>query len=138
MAAVGIGGTAALAVALAGRWLDLLPWAIALLGSGYAASLLLRDDGVDPLAPLYAAGLLVAAELAYWALERGPNSRSVVVRRLLALTALALGTAGVGAALLTASEGGVGSGLALQLLGIAAAAAILGLVTWLAWRMRPR
>jgi hypothetical protein len=136
VAAVGIGGAVVLAVALVGRWPDLFPWGIALLGAQYAASLLLRDEGIDPLAPLYAGSLLVTAELAYWAVERGPNARSVVLSRLAALCALALGTVGAGTALLAVSEGGAGSGLALQFVGLAAAAATLALVTWLAWRTR--
>jgi hypothetical protein len=136
VAAVGVGGAAALAVALAGRWPELLPWAIALLGAQYAAALLLRDGGIDALAPLYAAGLLVTAELAYWAVEQGPAPRSVVLTRVGALLALALGTAAAGMVLLAASTGSGEGGLGLDLVGLAAATAALGLVTWLAWRSR--
>jgi hypothetical protein len=39
--------------------------------------------------------------------------------------------------MLVASEGGVERGAALELLGLVAAAATLGLVLWLAWRSRP-
>jgi hypothetical protein len=134
--AVGVGGAAALVAALAGRWQELLPWAIALLGAQYAAALLLRDGGVDALAPLYAAGLLVTTELAYWALERGAAPRSVVLARVGALLGLALGTAAAGAVLLAASTGSGEGGLALDLVGLVAATAALGLVTWLAWRSR--
>lgn len=138
VATVGIFGVAVLAVALVGRWSELLPWAIALLGAQYAASLLLRDGGIDPLAPLYAALLLVTAELTFWALEAKPalGGRSVVVRRLAALLVLALGSAGAGFAVLAVSGGDVGSGFALQLLGLCAAAATLVVVTGLAWRTR--
>ena len=138
VAAVGLVGMAALVVALVGRWQELLPWAIALLGAQYAAALLLRDGGVDGLAPLFAAGLLVTAELAYWAVEQGPADRSVVLARIGALAALAVATAGAGAALLAASEGSAEGGRFLQLLGLAAAAAAVGAVTWLAWRSPPR
>jgi hypothetical protein len=140
VAAVGIFASAVLTVALVGRWPDVLPWAVALLGGQYAAALLLRDGGVDARAPLYAALLLVTAELAYWGLETEPGigGRVIVARRIGALLALGVGAAGVGAVVLAASEGGVGSGLALQLLGLVAAAATLGLVAWLAWRARPR
>ena len=133
---MGVGGAAALAVALGGRWPELLPWALALLGAQYAAALLLRDGGIDALAPLYAAGLLVTAELAYWAVERGPAPTSVVLARVGALLALALGTAAVGSLLLAASTGSGEGGLGLDLVGLAAATAALGLVTWLAWRSR--
>jgi hypothetical protein len=138
VALLGVGGAVALVVALAGRWQELLPWAISLLGAQYAASLLIRGGGIDALAPFYAAGLLVTAELAYWALERGPAARAIVVSRVGALLALALGAAGVGTALLAASEGSGDGGILLQLLGLAAAAAAVGLVTSLAWRLRTR
>jgi hypothetical protein len=137
---VGILGSAVLAVALIMRWPGVLPWAIALLGGQYAVSLLLRDGGIDPLAPFYAAVLFVVAELALWALEARPTlgGSAVVVGRLARLALLASGAAAVGAGLLAASEGGAGGGLALQLLGLFAAVAALGLVTWLAWRARLR
>jgi hypothetical protein len=125
-----------LTLALAGRWQELLPWGIALLGAQYAVSLLLRDGGIDALAPVYAAGLLVTSELAYWAVERGPATRSLVLSRLAELAALALGTAAAGAGVLAASEGGGGGGLLLQVLGVTAAAAAVALVAWLAWRSR--
>jgi hypothetical protein len=121
-------------LALVGRWEELLPWAIALLGAQYAASLLIRGGEIDGLAPLYAAALFVTAELAYWALEQGPAVRVVVLSRVAALLAQAFGAAGVGAAMLAASQGGGQGGLALQTLGLGAATAALGVLTWLAWR----
>lgn len=138
VAPVGIVGTAVLAAALIRRWHGVLPWAIALLGGQYAISLLLRDGGIDPLAPFYAAVLFVVAELAFWALEASPalGGRGVVLGRLARLPLLAAGAAAAGAGVLAASEGGAGGGLALQLLGLFAAVATLGLVTGLAWRAR--
>jgi len=138
VAAVGVGGVAVLALALAGRWQELLPWAIALLGAQYAISLLIRDGGIDALAPLYAAVMVVTAELAYWAVERGPAARSVVLPRVGALLALALGTAAAGTVLHAASAGSGGGGLGLHLVGLASATAALGVVAWLAWRSGPR
>jgi hypothetical protein len=135
VAAVGIFGAALLAVALLGRWPDVVPWAIALLGGQYAASLLLRDAGIDAFAPLYAALLLVTAELAYWGLEVKPTLGGVA-RRLVGLVGLAVGAAAVGALLLGFSEGGDDRGFALQLVGLAAAAGVLALMTGLAWRSR--
>jgi hypothetical protein len=136
VAAVGIFGSAVLAVALVFRWPDVLPWGIAILGGQYAASLLLRGGEIDPLAPFYAAVLFVTAEFAFWALEAKPalGGRTVVVRRLARLVMLASGAAAAGAGLLAASEGGARGGLWLGLLGLFAAVATLGLVTWLAWR----
>lgn len=135
MAAAGIFGSALLVVALVGRWADVVPWAIALLGGQYAASLLLRDAGIDGFAPLYAALLLVTAELAYWGLEVKPTLGGVA-RRLASLLGLALGTAAVGAFVLALSEGGEERSFAFQLVGLLAAAGTLALLTWLAWRAR--
>jgi hypothetical protein len=135
---VGILANLALAVALLMRWPGVLAWAVALLGGQYAASLLLRDGPIDLLAPLYAALLLVTAELAFWAVEATPalGGRPVLLRRLAQLVVLAAGAAAAGAGLLAVSEGGTGGGLELQLAGLVAAVATLGLVTWLAWRAR--
>jgi hypothetical protein len=135
---VGILANLALAAALLMRWPGVLAWAAALLGGQYAASLLLRDGPIDPLAPLYAALLLVTAELAFWAVEARPalGGRPVLLRRLAQFVVLAAGAAAAGAGLLAVSEGGTGGGLELQLAGLFAAVATLGLVTWLAWRAR--
>jgi hypothetical protein len=135
VAAIGIFGSALLVVTLVGGWADVVPWAIALLGGQYAASLLLQSSGVDAFAPLYAALLVVTAELTYWGLEVKP-ALSGVARRLLSLLALATGTVVVGGLLLAFSEGGAERGFALQLFGILAAAGTLALVVWLAWRAR--
>jgi hypothetical protein len=138
VAPVGILGGVLLALALIFLWAAVLPWAIALLGGQYAVSLLLRDGGIDALVPFYAAVLLVTAELAFWALEARPalGGRAVVVRRLGHLLVLASAAAVAGTGLLAVSEGGAGGGLGFQLLGLLAAVATLGLVTWLAWRAR--
>jgi hypothetical protein len=140
VAPVGVFGAALLAVGLLGRWPSLLPWAIAFLGAQYAVSLLIRGGSIDELAPLYAAALVLVAELAYWALEERParGGTSVLLGRLAALATLAFGAAATGAAVLVASEGGAGSGLELKILGIVAAAMTLGLLTTIAWRARSR
>ena len=140
MVPVGAFGSALLAVALVGRWPGLMPWTIAFLGAQYAASLLIRGGSIDEFAPLYAASLLVIAELAYWALEERParGGGSVVLGRLARLGALALGAAAAGAAVLVASEGGAGNGVELKILGLLAAAATLGVLTTLAWRSSRR
>jgi hypothetical protein len=135
VAGVGIGAAAVLLVALVGRWRELLPWAIALLGAQYAVALLIRSGEIDGLAPLYAAALFATAELAYWAFERGPAGRAVI-SRLAGLLAQALGAGAAAAAVLAISAGGGDGGLAIQALGLIAAATAVGLVTWLAWRSR--
>jgi hypothetical protein len=97
---------------------------LALAVAAYAAALVERDE-FDPRAPLVAAALLLAAELAYTSIE--PPARRVWPFSLLAV----VGAAGVAALLLAAA--GVGSGRVRDLvLGVVAAAGALALVARLA------
>jgi hypothetical protein len=135
---IGLGAVALLAVAMAGRWHDLLPWGISLLAAPYALSLLLREGGIDPFAPVYAGGLLLTTELCYWTMERAPTAggREIVPARAGSLIGLALAAAGAAVLVLAVSDAGAGGGVALELVGVVAAAAALGLVAWLAWQTR--
>jgi hypothetical protein len=108
-----------------------VPAAVALLGAGYALLLVIRDPALDGRAPLVAAGLLAAAELAYWSLElragiaedAGALARRVALLLLVALAGMLLG------ALVLAVAGELGTGaLWLEALGAAAAVAVLALV----------
>lgn len=132
--------SALLGVAVVGRWHDLLPWGIALLAAPYAVSLLVREGGIDALAPLYAAGLLFTAELCYWATERtaGVGGREIVLARAGSLLGLSLAAGGSAVLVLAVSDVGGGGGVALEVVGIAAAAGALALVAWLAWRTSSR
>jgi hypothetical protein len=97
---------------------------LALAVAAYAAALVERNE-FDPRAPLVAAALLLAAELAYTSIE--PPARRVWPFSLLAV----VGAAGVAALLLAAA--GVGSGRVRDLvLGVVAAAGALALVARLA------
>ena len=138
--ALGIFAAGVLGVAMVGRWPDLLPWGIALLGAPYALSLLLRDGGIDALAPFYAAGLLLTAELCYWAMERtaGIGGREIVLVRIGSLFGIALTGGGAAALVLGVSDAGAGEGIALEVVGLVAAAGALALVAWLAWQTRSR
>jgi hypothetical protein len=62
----------------------------------------------------------------------------MVLRRVASLVGLAFATAGASSVVLAASQTGGGGGLALELLGLLAAAGALALVTWLAWQARIR
>ncbi len=53
----------------------LVPLALVLVGGIYAAELVAHDAPLDAAAPVFAAGLLVAAELAYWSLDERPRIR---------------------------------------------------------------
>ena len=92
---------------------------------------------LDTLAPLLAAGLLLAAELAYWSLEERQNVRTEAreqLRRLAVVAALALGSLFVGAVLLAVADVARTRGLAVDLVGAAAAAGALLLLVLVARR----
>ena len=118
-------------------WSSLVPASIVLLGSAYAVHLALDDPTLDTRAPLLAAGLLIAAELAYWSLEERQNVRTEAreqLRRLTVVAALALGSLFVGAVLLAVADVARTRGLAVDLVGAAAAAGALLLLVLVARR----
>jgi hypothetical protein len=136
VAAIGIGAVLVLAVALAGRWAAVVPWALALAGGEYASFLVIREGTIDPYAPLYGAGLLLVAELTYWSISRRvPGEGEGIGARRVSLTiAVVLAAGGVSGLVLTMAQLRVNGGLPLELLGVAAAVAALGLVGYLARR----
>lgn len=128
---VGLGGAfalLALLVALGGGVSSAVAWALAALGGEYAAWLALRDGGVDTRAPLYGAGLLLVAELSYWAIDRRSTARAerqLDVRRAVALLVSLAASIALGTLLLGASSVSIGGGVALEALGVAGAVALL-------------
>jgi hypothetical protein len=125
-----VAGVLLLLVAVAGAT-STLPWAIAFIGAEYAAWFALRGGGVDSRAPVYGAGLLVVAELAYWARDRGSTAvpaPGLEVRRSFGVLAAAVGALAVGAVALGISAVSLGSGVALEALGVGAAVALLVLL----------
>jgi hypothetical protein len=137
--AVGVRLAALALVALLGAvvlgWSGLVPVGAALLGAAYATRLAADDVALDVRAPLLAAGLYLAVELAYWSLEarlRALGERGADLRRLAVVLLLALGSLAVGALLLAVSDLVRTGGLAIDLLGAAAAAGALVLVALLA------
>lgn len=119
-----------------------LPLGLALLGASYLVALLERPPGLDPLAPAFGAGLLLAAELAYWSLDarlparRDPGLRLRRAVRVAGLVGAAFALdacVAVGAAL----GGLAGGGLLVSLLGMVAAVGTLGVAAALAWRRMP-
>jgi hypothetical protein len=108
-----------------------IPFALLLLGSVYAIP---AGERAVP-APVYGAGLLLCAELAYWSLELRVVQRvhgDVVTPRLLAV----LGVAGVslpaGALALLAAETGLGRSPATTAAAALAVVACVGLLVQLA------
>ena len=135
VAGVGAAGCGLVVAALVLRRPAVFPVGLAGVGAAYAVFLSLRSGPVDARAPLVAAGLFVAAELGFWALERSParSERVVVVRRLAGLAAGALFTGLVGSLLLVLTTG-LRPGLGFEAVGVGAAVLALAAVARLASR----
>jgi hypothetical protein len=135
------GGGAALAVLLAGlllRWSAALAVGVALLGAQQATRLALGPEAVDEATPLVATGLLLVAELAWWSVEpRVPawGQLGVLAGRVGMLVITCVAALAVSAVVVVAAGAPVNGGTLLELLGVAAAAAALGLLAAVA---RPR
>jgi hypothetical protein len=130
---------AALAVLTLGLALNVpvaVPAAIALLGAEYVAILGFESDALDTRAPLVAGALLAIAELAYWSLELRVavvDEAGTYPRRIALLATLVLSVIGLGVVLLTLVETVAAGGVAVDILGAAAA---LGAVALLALAAR--
>jgi hypothetical protein len=138
VAAAGVLGLGVLLASLAFARPSGVAWALVLLAGEYGGALAAGEDtSVDAAAPLYAGGLLVLAELAYWSLElrgRGREERRVAVRRLTAVTALAICSVVVGAVVVVVTAVPLGGGLVWDAVGVAAAVGTLAIVALLARR----
>jgi hypothetical protein len=137
LASVGALGAVGLAIGLLRGRAWAVPWALALLGSAYAGSLFLPERGIDREAPLVAAGLLVLAELSYWALElRTPLSPEpgMLPRRAVLIVAAGVGAFLAAAVAVAATAISLGGGVLVDLVGVLAAVAALAIVARLAER----
>ena len=127
----------ALCAALVLGWSLLIPVSLGLLGAAYATHLGLDDPGLDTSAPLFGAGLLLTAELAYWSLEeqdRIASEPGESLRRFGLLVGLAFATLVAAAAVFAVADLARTGGLAIDVLGAAAAAATLVVVVLAARR----
>jgi hypothetical protein len=123
-ALLAVGGAAVflLVVGLALGRSAAVPWAIVGLGVAYAATL--EGDDLDGRVPLYAAGLLVTAELAYWALRLRDSARDepgMALRRLIGLLIAAAAAVIAGSLLVAVAQFPLRGGLAVEALGLTAA-----------------
>lgn len=117
-----------LTVLLVRGWPRLVPVPVLLLGGLYAARLVADEPSLDAGAAAVAAGLLLAAELAYWSLDERrsvPAEAGEGARRLAYVAALGAVAVVVSLALLTLADLFRAQGLAVDLLGILAAAALV-------------
>lgn len=121
----------ALLAGLVFGWLRLVPVSLVLVGSTYALYLAVDDAAVDSAAPAFAAGLFLAAELAYWSLEERDKVHTEAgeaLRRVAIVAALAMGALVLGGGLLAVADAGRVQGLTVDLVGaISAGVALLSL-----------
>jgi hypothetical protein len=122
-----------LALALAVPFPSLFPWPLVVLAGLYAWSL--GSAEVDQWVPLYAGAFLAVAELAYWSVElrgRAQDAERLTERRAALIATLSLLAVGAGGLVLAATSLDIGSGIAIDLLGVAAAVGALVVVARLA------
>ncbi len=128
-----VAGVFLLTFGLAVRWPSAIGFALVALGGTYAVLFVAEGTHLDHVAPAYAAGLLLVAELAFWSIEsRVPawSDPEVVIWRLARLALACVGAAVLGAIVVAdAAAAGGGGGLLLETLGVAAAIGALILVT---------
>jgi hypothetical protein len=137
--ALSLGGAALvlLAFGLVVRWPGALGLGLAALGSEYAVLFAAEGSTLDRFTPVYAAGFVFVAEVAFWSIERRVAAWSeptALEWRLARLGAACLGAAGVAAlATVSAAAATGGGGVVLESLGVGAA---IGSVVILALLMR--
>jgi hypothetical protein len=131
LVALGGAGLLWLGVGLSARWNAPLVLGIACLGAQQAVRLIGGPSRVDPWTPAYAAGFLLAAELAWWSIEpRVPawSDWEVLVRRVLAIAACCVGGALLAALVVLAAGTPLRGGVVLELIGVAAAVTAIAVV----------
>jgi hypothetical protein len=130
---LGLGGAGVLAlcVGLGARWSAALAFGVAVIGAEHAVRLATGADRVDPWTPLYAAGFLLAAELAWWSIEpRVPawTEYGMTPRRVATIAGACFGGSVLSALVVLAAGAPLHGGLALELVGVVAATAALAVV----------
>jgi hypothetical protein len=137
-----VGATAALgalmlAVGLVLRRAVAIPAALVLLGGSYGLLLTLDDVPLDRRAAAVSAGLFLVAELAYWVLElRGEvtDEPGSYARRVATLAVLGCGAAALAGGVLAVADLAGQGGVAIEIVGAAAALTSLLLLLALARR----
>jgi hypothetical protein len=118
----------ALVAAIVLGWSPLVAASLVVVGGVYATQLAIDDAALDSAAPAFAAGLLMTAELAYWSLEereRVHGEAGAGLRHAAFVAGLGVATLLVASVLLVFVDAVRTKGLAVDLLGAAAAAAAL-------------
>ena len=113
------------------RWSAALAFGIAVLGTEQAVRLATGPSRVDPWTPLYAVGFLLVAELAWWSIERRVpawSEHGMAFRRAGVVTAACAGGSVLSVLVVLAAGAPLHGGVGLELVGVAAAIACLGVV----------
>ena len=135
--AIGLVGTAALAVGVGLRRGTPVAAGLALVGVAYGVSLV--GQGLDGTASLFAGGLVLVAELAYWSIEPGAAvrvGRTATARRAAFALALAVGSSVLGGLLLAAGATPLRGDTAFGVLGVAALLLVAAIAIWLLHSLR--
>jgi hypothetical protein len=123
------------------RFVSLTGAAAGILAVEYGLSLYHQRGPVDARAPLFAAGLLLLVELAYWSAESHRlvrDDRAVLGFRLAVLGVVALCAVALAALILLAAELPLAGPVARLALGVAAASTVLALIATLSRRSPDR
>ena len=135
MVALGAGALVCLAAGLGLRRSSLLLAAFILLGAEQAVRLTSGPAQADEWTPLYAAALLLSAELAWWSIEpRVPAwaETALAPLRLVRVVGVCAAGAVLAALVLVAASSNLSGGVGLELAGVLAAVAALAVVAWVA------
>jgi hypothetical protein len=130
-AGLGVGALLCLCAGLSVRRSPPLLAALVLLGAEQAVRLATGPAHADEWTPLYAAGFLLSAELAWWSIEpRVPafSERRVLVNRVAVLAGCCAGAAVLAALVVLAAGVPVEGGVSLELVGVLAASAAAAVV----------
>jgi len=128
-----------LLAALVLGWASFIPASLVVLGALYATQLRVDHEPLDGSVAVFAAGLLVTAELGYWSLEeRDPieADRGESVRRVVVVALLGVGSLLVSEVLLVLADLVHARGVGFDFVGTAAATAVLVTIVLLS-RSRP-
>jgi hypothetical protein len=132
--ALGLGGTLLLAYAIAAANPGAIVPAIGGAAAAWSASAWTRGSGAPGGTILAAAGIYVAAELAYWSLDQAAvaDERELLARRAAGLAARACAALLVVAVVLAALGLHAHGGLLLESVGVLAAVGLLAVILLLA------
>ncbi|GAC1656430.1 MAG: hypothetical protein NVS9B1_11780 [Candidatus Dormibacteraceae bacterium] len=138
LVAIAAAALTCLALGLLGLWTRGIGWGCACLAAAFVVRLQLDPRGAGPWTALFAGGLLLTAELAFWSYEtaagRSPSDPALR-HRLGLILLLVAGAAVLGEVALIASTLIPAGGVALVAGGVIAALAVLAIITALERRL---